>query len=385
MFESMLPNRMLALKKWGYLLFWATMVPLVPITAMIGTDSGTQNYWAFGMYAVVFGIIPLLDFIIGKDPSNPNEEVQVPAMSEERIYRVFTLIMAAVWLMVQAYAGYVFVHNDFSVWGQFGWILSIGTVGGIIAINLGHELIHKDPRLENWTGGLLLASVTYAGFKVEHVRGHHVHVSTPDDASSSRYNQSLYHFLPRAFVRNFVNAWALEKAYLNKKGHANISIHNELIWWYGISATFALVYGLVWGWMGVVFFLGQSFFAALTLEVVNYIEHYGLHRRENAQGRYERVTPAHSWNSNYLLTNVALFQLQRHSDHHAYAKRRYQVLRHYEESPQLPAGYATMFVLAWFPPLWKKIMNPRVEQYYEGEMDQLFRERPRVNNIQATG
>jgi alkane 1-monooxygenase len=385
MFESMLPNRMLALKKWGYLLFWATMVPLVPITAMIGTDSGTQNYWAFGMYAVVFGIIPLLDFIIGKDPSNPNEEVQVPAMSEERIYRVFTLIMAAVWLMVQAYAGYVFVHNDFSVWGQFGWILSIGTVGGIIAINLGHELIHKDPRLENWTGGLLLASVTYAGFKVEHVRGHHVHVSTPHDASSSRYNQSLYHFLPRAFVRNFVNAWALEKAYLNKKGHANISIHNELIWWYGISAMFALVYGLVWGWMGVVFFLGQSFFAALTLEVVNYIEHYGLHRRENAQGRYERVTPAHSWNSNYLLTNVALFQLQRHSDHHAYAKRRYQVLRHYEESPQLPAGYATMFVLAWFPPLWKKIMNPRVEQYYEGEMDQLFRERPRVNNIQATG
>lgn len=385
MFESMLPNRMLALKKWGYLLFWATMVPLVPITAMIGTESGTQNYWAFGMYGVVFGIIPLLDFIIGKDPSNPNEEVQVPAMSEERIYRVFTLIMAAVWLMVQAYAGYVFVHNDFSVWGQFGWILSIGTVGGIIAINLGHELIHKDPRLENWTGGLLLASVTYAGFKVEHVRGHHVHVSTPDDASSSRYNQSLYHFLPRAFVRNFVNAWALEKAYLNKKGHANISIHNELIWWYGISATLALVYGLVWGWMGVVFFLGQSFFAALTLEVVNYIEHYGLHRRENAQGRYERVTPAHSWNSNYLLTNVALFQLQRHSDHHAYAKRRYQVLRHYEESPQLPAGYATMFVLAWFPPLWKKIMNPRVEQYYEGEMDQLFRERPRVNNIQATG
>jgi alkane 1-monooxygenase len=383
MFESMLPDRMLALKKWGYLLFWATMVPLVPFSAMIGQDAGTQNYWAFFLYAVVFGIIPVLDFVIGKDPSNPDEATQVPAMSDERIYRVFTLIMAAVWLVVQAYAGYVFIHNDFSFWGKLGWMLSIGTVGGIIAINLGHELIHKDPRLENWTGGLMLASVTYAGFKVEHVRGHHVHVSTPEDASSSRYNQSLYHFLPRAFVRNFVNAWKLEKEYLARKGHANVSVYNELIWWYGISALFALGYGLVWGWMGVVFFIGQSFFAALTLEVVNYIEHYGLHRRENANGRYERVTPAHSWNSNYLLTNVALFQLQRHSDHHAYAKRRYQVLRHYDESPQLPAGYATMYVLAWFPPLWKKIMNPRVEQYYEGEMDQLFRNQARVNNIQT--
>ena len=184
-------------------------------------------------------------------------------------------------------------------------------------------------------------------------------------------------------MRNFVNAWKLEKEYLARKGHTNVSVYNELIWWYGISALFALGYGLVWGWMGVVFFIGQSFFAALTLEVVNYIEHYGLHRRENANGRYERVTPAHSWNSNYLLTNVALFQLQRHSDHHAYAKRRYQVLRHYDESPQLPAGYATMYVLAWFPPLWKKIMNPRVEQYYEGEMDQLFRNQARVNNIQT--
>src|SRR5699024_9754401 len=117
----------------------------------------------------------------------------------------------------------------------------------------------------------------------------------------------------------------------------------------------------------------------------NYIEHYGLHRRVLENGRYERVTPAHSWNSNYFLTNIALFQLQRHSDHHAYAKRRYQVLRHYDESPPLPAGYAGMYVVALIPPLWKKIVNPRVEAYYEGEMDQLFRTAKRVNNITAEG
>src|SRR5699024_4582962 len=134
---------------------------------------------------------------------------------------------------------------------------------------------------------------------------------------------------------------------------------------------------------GVLFFSGQSLVAALTLEVINYVEHYGLHRRVLENGRYERVTPAHSWNSNYFLTNIALFQLQRHSDHHAYAKRRYQVLRHYDESPQLPAGYAGMYVIALIPPLWKKIVNPRVEAYYEGEMDQLFRTAKRVNNITA--
>ena len=257
-------------------------------------------------------------------------------------------------------------------------------MGGIIAINLGHELVHKDPKIENWSGGLLLASVCYAGFKVEHVRGHHVNVSTPEDASSSQYNQSLYQFLPHAFVHNFINAWRLEKQYLARKGHKNISYHNELIWWYAISALMAVSFGLWLGWMGAVFFLAQGFVAAFTLEVINYVEHYGLHRRMDDKGRYERTTPAHSWNSNYFLTNIALFQLQRHSDHHAYAKRRYQVLRHYDESPQLPAGYAGMYVLAFFPPLWKKVMNPRVEAYYQGEMDQLFRDQKRHSNIVST-
>lgn len=381
MIEKVDPQTIMKVKKGGYLLFWGIMLPLVPLTAWIGVSNGTQDYWAWGLYGFIFGIIPILDYIIGKDPSNPDELTEVPSLSEEKLYRIYTIVMGFVWIGVLYFAGYVFINNDYSWLGMLGWIVSIGTVGGIIAINLGHELIHKDPKIENWMGGLLLSSVTYAGFKVEHVRGHHVHVSTPDDASSSRYDQGLYNFLPKAFVRNFKNAWVIEKKYLERKGKKNISIHNELIWWYAISLGFAVSFGLIWGWMGVLFFIGQSFFAALALEIINYIEHYGLHRRELDNGRYERVTPAHSWNSNYFLTNVLLFQLQRHSDHHAYAKRRYQVLRHYDESPQLPGGYAAMYVLAMIPPLWKKVMNPRVAAYYEGEMDQLFREGKRINNI----
>lgn len=382
MIEKINPTTVMKIKKWSYLLFWAAVLPLLPLTANAGSD-GSQNYWAWFIYIFVFGIMPVLDFIIGKDPSNPDELTEVPSLSEEKTYRIFTLIMAPIWFGALYYSGSVFVNNDYNWFGMLGWIVSIGTVGGIIAINLGHELTHKDPRIENWTGGLLLASVSYAGFKVEHIRGHHVTVSTPEDASSARYNQSIYSFLPKAIVKNFINAWRLENARLRRQNKSPFSLHNELIWWYAITALIALSFWVLWGWLGVLFFFGQSLVAALTLEVINYIEHYGLHRRVLENGRYERVTPAHSWNSNYFLTNVALFQLQRHSDHHAYAKRRYQVLRHHEESPQLPAGYAGMYVIALIPPLWKKIMNPRVAAYYEGEMDQLLREAPRVNNITA--
>ena len=384
MFENVDPKTMLKVKKVGYPLFWLSLLPILPLSALAGRESGTQDYWAWFIYFTIFGIIPILDYIIGKDSANPDEALEVPSLSEEKLYRWFTLLMVPIWFGVLFWGGHIFMVNDYSWFGMLGWMLSIGTVGGIIAINLGHELIHKDPKIENWAGGLFLASVTYAGFKVEHVRGHHVMVSTPEDASSSRYNQGLYAFLLHAFPHNFINAWRLEADYLKRKGKKVISKDNELIWWYAISFALAGIFYALWGWMGVLFFFGQSFFAALALEIINYIEHYGLHRRVLENGKYERVTPAHSWNSNYLLTNIALFQLQRHSDHHAYAKRRYQVLRHYEESPQLPGGYASMYVLALFPPLWKKVMNPRVEAYYQGEMDQLFRTGKRVNNIAAT-
>jgi len=384
MFENVDPKTMLKAKKIGYPLFWLALLPILPLSAFAGSESGTHNYWAWFIYFTIFGIIPILDYIIGKDAANPDEITDVPSLTEEKAYRWFTLMMVPIWFGVLFWGGHIFITNDYSWFGMLGWTLSIGTVGGIIAINLGHELIHKDPKIENWAGGLLLASVTYAGFKVEHVRGHHVTVSTPEDASSARYNQGLYSFLLQAFPRNFVNAWRLEAQRLKRKGKKAYSLSNELIWWYGISFALAAVFYALWGGMGVLFFFGQSFFAALALEIINYIEHYGLHRRLLENGKYERVTPAHSWNSNYLLTNLALFQLQRHSDHHAYAKRRYQVLRHYDESPQLPGGYASMYVLALFPPLWKKVVNPRVEAYYQGELDQLFRDNKRVNNISAT-
>lgn len=360
---------LLRLKKYSFLI---AMLPLaLPILLLgAGEATGWVNLFAWGVPVVVFCIIPLLDWILGQDALNPDEQADVPHMNNELFYRVMTLGWVVAFAGVLVWGMQVLTSGIFTAFGALGWIVSIGIVGGL-GINVAHELIHKDGRLEPWAGGLLLSLVCYGGFKVEHLRGHHVHVSTPEDASSSRYNQSLYNFLPQAYLRNFLNAWRLEAVRLKRKGHSPLSWRNELIWWYGLSALALAAFTVAFGWLGAVYFLGQSFIAFTLLEIVNYLEHYGLHRRKLENGRYERTTPEHSWNSNYFLTNVFLFHLQRHSDHHAYAKRRYQVLRHHEVAPQLPAGYAAMVVLALFPPLWTKVMNPRVEAYYKGEEHQL--------------
>ncbi|MBO6850064.1 MAG: alkane 1-monooxygenase [Marinobacter sp.] len=367
--ESARRKVLLTLKKYSYLI---AMVPLIlpPLLLAAGQATDLVNVFAWGVPVVVFGIIPVLDMLLGKDSLNPDEQTDVPVMNSEAFYRVITLGWVAAFAVLLVWGMTTLASGIFSVAGGLGWVVSIGIVGGL-GINVAHELIHKDGRLETWAGGFLLSLVCYAGFKVEHLRGHHVHVSTPEDASSSRYNQSLYQFLPQAYVRNFLNAWKLEAQRLQRKGHKALSWLNELIWWYSISALVGIGFTLAFGWLGAAFFLGQSFFAFTLLEIVNYLEHYGLHRRKLDNGRYERTTPEHSWNSNYFLTNVFLFQLQRHSDHHAFAKRRYQVLRHHDIAPQLPAGYSAMIVLAMVPPLWKRVMNPRVEAYYRGEEHQL--------------
>lgn len=369
MLEKIHPETMLSIKKYAYLLF--TIPLLFPVASILMANQwGMPNLFAWGTVIFVFGIVPFLDTLIGKDPVNPREEDQVPALEQERYYRLLTLACIPAYLALIVWGGHVFLTYDFNWVGKLGWLMSIGTVGGL-AITVAHELVHKDEKLEQMAGGFLLSMVTYGGFKVEHVRGHHVHVSTPEDASSSRFNQSLYQFLPHAYLHNFTNAWALEKQRLERKGQAFIGPHNELIWWYGLSLAFLIAFTLAFGWLGALFFAGQSFFAFTLLEIVNYLEHYGLHRRKLENGRYERTQPEHSWNSNYFLTNLFLFHLQRHSDHHAYAKRRYQVLRHHETAPQLPSGYATMVVLALIPPLWRRVMNPRVLAYYQGEEHQL--------------
>jgi len=384
MFSRLSPGLMIAQKSVMYLLVY--LVASFPYLAWYGMQETGQHQWFVWLpLFMIFVVLPVADHLVGADPANPTDE-QVKTLSSQRWYAWLTILVVPTQLVTLAFGAWVFVeHRDqFSLLSQVGWILSCGIVSATLAINVGHELIHRRSRLENWGGGLLYASVCYPGFKVEHVRGHHVTVSTPEDASSARYGQSLYAFLPHAYKHNFLNAWTLEAKRLRSKGLPALHWRNELIWWHLVSLALVMGFGLVFGWAGLVFYLGVCWMSFTTLEIINYAEHYGLHRRLLPNGKYERTTPAHSWNSNQLLTNMGLFHLQRHSDHHAFPDRRYQVLRHYDQAPQLPTGYAGMYLLALVPPLWFKVMNPRVEAYYRGEEWQLsarqFEEAARVHS-----
>jgi alkane 1-monooxygenase len=216
--------------------------------------------------------------------------------------------------------------------------------------------------VEQAGGGLLLASVGYATFKIEHVLGHHAWVATDRDPSSARLGESVYAFVPRAIVLNVANAFRLQAARLRRKGIAFWSWRNELIAWSAITAAMGLAAIAIGGVAGLAFFAGQALVAVVHLEMVNYIEHYGLRRGTDAAGRTERVTPMHSWNSSYFLSNAWLFQLQRHSDHHANAGRPYYELEHHESAPQLPGGYGAMMLVALVPPLWRALIHPRLPE-----------------------
>lgn len=348
-------------KRFAFLLVF--VVPaLMPVAAWLGRLTGRPDLMAWFPLFFLFVLLPLADYALGHDARN------VPAglereLSRSRWFRGLTLACLPVHLAVLAWSAHWFTTAGFGVGGATGWLLSQGIVGGILAINTAHELIHKDGRLEPFVGGLLLASVGYQGFKIEHLRGHHVHVSTPEDASSARFGQSLWHFLPRAIWRNTLNAWRLEAHRLRGLGLPWWHRRNEMIGWTFAWLALAALFLAALGPVGLGFFLLQGLFAAGSLEIINYIEHYGLERRCGPDGRYERTTHLHSWNSDYALSNLLLFQLQRHSDHHAFPKRRYAILRHHPDSPQLPGGYAAMFVLALVPPLWHRVIDPRVEGF----------------------
>lgn len=352
-----------AIKKFGYLsIFVLSLLPLLSFWCM--ERFGNANFWAYLPLMVVFLIIPVVDFALGRDSLNLDESDE-ESLSADLYYSLITLLCVPICLFMLGFAMWVYVTVPLTLFGKIGWILSTGMFASVLAINAAHELMHKVTTIEPLASGFLLSLVCFSGFKIEHISGHHVHVSTPKDYSSAPLNQSLYGYLVRALSHNFFYAFVLEKKRLNKKGLSAWHWRNELIWWQTLSIGWAILSYVVFGWLGVLFFFAQSFTAIVFLEIINYVEHYGLQRKLLKNGKYEAVTPRHSWNSNYLLTNLLLFQLQRHSDHHAYPKRRYQILRHHDESPQLPFGYPTMMLLAMFPPLFRRIMNPLVISHQE--------------------
>ncbi|MGC4807419.1 alkane 1-monooxygenase [Micromonospora sp. DT233] len=350
--------------------FWpvALLVPGLPFMAWLVWRSGAGG-WAWWLPALtVFGAIPVVDLLIGDSRENPPEQV-VPKLAKDGYYRWLTYL----YLPVQ-YAGLVlgcalWVSGELDLLGAAGLVVTLGIVDGI-AINTAHELGHKRERLERWFSKIALAPTGYGHFYVEHNRGHHVRVATPSDPASSRLGESFYAFWPRTVWGSLRSAWKLETARFRLRGRSPWTHRNDLLNAWAMTVVLFGVLTVAFGPAVLPFLLLQAVCGFSLLEVVNYLEHYGLARQRNAAGRYEKVDPRHSWNSDRTVTNVFLFQLQRHSDHHANPLRRYQTLRSFDSSPQLPAGYATMIVAALVPPVWRRAMDHRVIAHYGGDLAQ---------------
>jgi alkane 1-monooxygenase len=238
----------------------------------------------------------------------------------------------------------------------------MGLLCGTFGINVGHELGHRVNRFEQFLAKALLLTSLYMHFFIEHNKGHHKRVATPEDPSSARHGEWLYAFSVRSIVFSYLSAWEIANKEQVKKGRALISLRNEMLRFHLIQLLFVVIIVFFFGWATGLLFIAAAVQGILLLETVNYIEHYGLQRNEIAAGKYERALPEHSWNSNHVIGRVMLFELSRHSDHHYLASRKYQVLRHHDDSPQMPTGYPGMMILAFFPPAWFRVMNARIKK-----------------------
>lgn len=350
-------------KRWAWSL--SVVWPLVPFLGLWAHHVTGQPIALALPLLISYGLMPLLDALIGEDRNNPPEAV-VPALEADRYYRWLTWATVPLHFVALIGCAWWVGTQDLPWWAVVLMAYVAGTDSGL-GLNTAHELGHKTNAVEQWLARLVLAVPAYGHFTVEHVRGHHKWVATPEDHASSRMGESIYRFALRELPGGIRRAWQLESERLRAEGRSPWSVHNTMLQSYAITAV--LQGGLVWafGWVMLPFLAMHNVIAWWQLTSANYVEHYGLLRRRatgaglHAGGTgYEAPQPHHSWNTNHLVTNLATFHLQRHSDHHAHPLRRYQSLRHFEDLPQLPSGYFGMFPLAYVPPLWFKVMDPRL-------------------------
>ncbi len=349
-----------------YLWLFGLLIPTFPfLGGALASLTGWNGFWYIGPVLILI-VIPLIDLSTGLDRSNPPDDL-IKSLEEDKYYRWVTFLYLPLQYAALIWACWLWSGDSLSLASEIGLALTVGTVAGV-GINTAHELGHKRESVERWLAKIALAQSFYGHFYIEHNRGHHVKVATPEDPASARMGESLYMFLPRTIGGSVRSAWRLEQPRFKRRNQSHWSLRNDVLnaWLMSIVLWTALV--VFFGPQILPFLVLQAFVGIVLLETVNYLEHYGLLRQRTQTGRWERVIPAHSWNSNNIATNVLLYHLQRHSDHHANPTRRYQALRDDQEAPVLPTGYAGMIVLALFPPLWCRVMDPRVLDHYHGDV-----------------
>jgi alkane 1-monooxygenase len=342
------------MRAWKYLFTY-----IVPFSVFISLYY--QGYWSYFAVIVVFGIFPTMELFMSASTENLTK-VEEEVAKADRTYDLILYSLVPIQYGLLLYFLISITKSEPAVFETIGMVLSFGISCGVLGINAAHELGHRSTNYEQTMSKLLLLTSMYMHFFIEHNRGHHKNVSTDEDPASSKYGETLYAFFLRTIKGSWLSAWKLEKERLKKTQKGFWSIHNEMLRFQIIQIVFLIAIYSVFGLQSSLLFLMAAIVGFLLLETVNYIEHYGLRRKKTGE-RYERVLPVHSWNSNHPIGRLVLLELSRHSDHHFIANRKYQLLRHFDESPQMPTGYPGMMLLSFFPPLWFRVMHKRIETY----------------------
>lgn len=342
---------------------WQDLKYLIAYIAPLATLWGLQmkGHWAFAGIYVGFVMIPLIELFTPASTRNLTLAEEAQKGQQWFFDCLLYLNVPLLYYIVHVYFQQVAAGNS-QTYELIGMTCSVGLIVGTSGINVAHELGHRSKRSEKILAKTLLLSALYLHFYIEHNRGHHKQVSTDADPASARFGENIYAFWWRSVTGSWMNAWKLEAARLKKQGLGWFSWRNEMLRFQVFQLGYLLTVVLCYSWWVLAAAIAVAVFGFLLLECVNYIEHYGLRRRTLPNGHPEPVQPWHSWNSDHELGRIFLYELTRHSDHHFKASRKYQILRHFDESPQLPFGYPASIILALFPPLWFAIMNTKVKQ-----------------------
>lgn len=333
---------------------------IVYVLAFISFSFTGWLTWLALFYAWV--LMPLVELFIRPDEKN-FDEAEAEIVKADKFYDYLLYFFVALQFVALIYFLLVMRDaNDLKWWQVAARILTMGLLCGTFGINIGHELGHRINKFEQVLAKAALLTSLYMHFKIEHNKGHHKKVATPSDPASARYNEPVYFFYVRTIVFSYLSAWRIANEEMKKKGLPVLHYKNEMLQAHIIQLLFVAGIVLFFGWTVSIYYLCAAFTGIILLETVNYIEHYGLQRREVAEGKYERAMPQHSWNSNHIIGRMMLFELSRHSDHHYLASKKYQLLQHHDDSPQLPTGYPGSMILSLITPVWFYIMNRKIKE-----------------------
>jgi alkane 1-monooxygenase len=318
-----------------------------------------QGIWSYTVVIYVFVLIPILELFLPIDASNYSEN-EVESRLKNKLYNGLLYLNIPIVYGCLYFTFTIVKTKELTYFELIGIVLSLGIILGSNGINVAHELGHRKLLFERLLGKLLLIPSHYTHFFIEHNHGHHLHVSTPEDPSTAKYNQNLYSFWVQSVTGTYVKAWQIQKKINSSEKISFFSLRNDMLWFTIIQICYLLLVFNLFGLKVLLVAVFSGITGFLLLETINYIEHYGLQRKILPSGRFERVTEKHSWNSNHVLGRIILYELTRHSDHHFKSSKEYQILEHHEESPQLPYGYPASMVLSFIPPLWFALMNNKI-------------------------